>query len=161
MWATIFVLGFVVLGVGTVVVAMRSGSKGPVLDPSKRSSRKTLAALTALVVLACGAAIPVAVGLAEATQEEEAGPVDLAANEVKGRQVFNQSCVQCHALGASNAVQRIGPNLDDLRPPKALVLDAIEKGRARGNGQMPALLVTGQDADDVAAYIAKVAGRAP
>ena len=29
---------------------------------------------------------------------------------------------------------RSGPNLDELRPPKALVLDAIEKGRERGNG---------------------------
>lgn len=161
MWAAIFVLGFVVLGVGTVVVAMRSGSKGPMLDPSKRSSRKTLAALTALVVLACGAAIPVAVGIAEATQEEEAGPVDLTANEVAGREIFNQSCVQCHSLGASNAVQRVGPNLDDLRPPKGLVVDAVNKGRARGNGQMPSQLVTGADVEHVAEYIVKVAGRAP
>lgn len=161
MWATIFVLGFVVLGVGVVVVAMRSGSKGPVLDSSKRGSRKALAVLTAIVVVACGAAIPVAVGIAESTQDTEAGAVALTGHETAGRQVFKQSCVQCHSLGASNAVQRVGPNLDVLRPPKALVLDAIAKGRARGNGQMPAKLVTGQDADDVAAYIAKVAGRAP
>ena len=53
----------------------------------------------------------------------------------------------------------MGPNLDQLRPPKALILDAIQKGRARGQGQMPAGLVDGQDAQDVAAFVAAVAGR--
>ena len=45
-----------------------------------------------------------------------------------------------------------------LHPPKGLILDAIAKGRARGQGQMPAGLVDGQDAQDVAAYVAAVAG---
>jgi mono/diheme cytochrome c family protein len=39
------------------------------------------------------------------------------------------------------------------------VLDAIAKGRARGQGQMPSGLIQGQDAQNVAAYIAKVAGQ--
>ena len=90
---------------------------------------------------------------------EKAGPVRLNEEEQEGREVFNQRCVQCHTLGASNAVQQVGPNLDELRPPKELVLDAIEKGRAGGQGQMPSLLVTGPDAEHVAEYVAKVAGR--
>ncbi|MEA2255541.1 MAG: hypothetical protein QOG35_1586, partial [Solirubrobacteraceae bacterium] len=49
-------------------------------------------------------------------------------------------------------------NLDNLHPPRALVLDAIEQGRARGQGQMPAGLVDGQDAKDVAAFVVAVAG---
>jgi mono/diheme cytochrome c family protein len=56
-------------------------------------------------------------------------------------------------------VGKVGPNLDQLRPPKALILDAIKNGRARGQGQMPAGLVDGQDAQDVADFVAKVAGR--
>ena len=52
----------------------------------------------------------------------------------------------------------MGPDLDTLKPPKGLILDAINNGRARGNGQMPAQLYTGQEAQDVAAYVAKVAG---
>ena len=64
----------------------------------------------------------------------------------------------CHTLKASNAVAQVGPNLDQLRPPKALVLDAIAKGRANGNGQMAAQIYTGQDAQAVAAYVAKAAG---
>jgi mono/diheme cytochrome c family protein len=53
----------------------------------------------------------------------------------------------------------VGPNLDDLRPAKALTLDAINKGRARGQGQMPAQLISGPEAQDVANYVATVSGR--
>lgn len=154
-----FVLFFVVLGTAVVFVAMRSGSKGPVLDPSKRGNRRALGVLTGIVVVVCGAALPILVGIADADSAAEAGPVKLTASEEHGRQIFNQSCVQCHSLGASNAVQQIGPDLDALRPPAELVVDAVEKGRARGNGQMPAQLVTGADAENVAAYVARVAGR--
>jgi hypothetical protein len=38
------------------------------------------------------------------------------------------------------------------------VLNAIQNGRSRGNGQMPAQLFTGQDAVDVAEYVSRVAG---
>jgi mono/diheme cytochrome c family protein len=75
------------------------------------------------------------------------------ASERNGRQLFAQNCSTCHALAAANAVGRVGPNLDQLKPPKALVLDAIKNGRARGVGQMPAGLVQGQDAQDVAAFV--------
>ena len=73
--------------------------------------------------------------------------------------MFKQHCATCHTLAAANAVGKVGPNLDQLRPPPALIKDAIAKGRARGQGQMPAQLVTGQDANNVAAFVAKVAGR--
>ena len=72
--------------------------------------------------------------------------------------MFAEKCSTCHTLAASNAVGRVGPNLDNLRPPKGLVLDAIKNGRARGQGQMPAGLIDGSDAQDVAAYIAATAG---
>ena len=41
-----------------------------------------------------------------------------------------------------------------------LVTNAIQLGRAQGNGNMPAGLLTGRDAQNVAAYIAAVAGQA-
>jgi mono/diheme cytochrome c family protein len=53
----------------------------------------------------------------------------------------------------------VGPNLDVLRPPPALTVNAIQQGRARGQGQMPAGLLAGEDAENVANYIAAVAGR--
>ena len=95
---------------------------------------------------------------AGAPRQQAPGGVDLTAAEVKGRSVFALKCSTCHTLSASNAVGRVGPNLDNLRPPKGLVLDAIKNGRARGQGQMPAGLVDGEDAQNVAAYIAATAG---
>ena len=159
MQTALLILFFVVLGLGVVLVAMRSGSKGPVFDSSRRGSRRALAWLLGLAILAFVVAIPVAVAIDSSDAEADAGAIQLNKQEQHGRQVFNQNCVQCHILAASNGVQRVGPSLDELRPPKELVLDAIAKGRAGGQGQMPAQVVTGPDAEAVAAYVAKVAGR--
>jgi mono/diheme cytochrome c family protein len=155
----LFVLFFVLLGLGTVLVAMRSGGRGPLFDPNKRGGRRAVAWFTALTVVVLGIAVPVAVGVDGSNRKEEAAPVKLSAQEVRGRQLFNPTCSQCHTLSASKAVGRVGPNLDVLRPPARLVEDAILKGRYRGQGQMPDKLFEGQDAKAVAAYVAKVAGR--
>lgn len=160
MQTALFVLFFLALGLSVVLVAMRSGSKGPVLDSSRKGSRRAVAWLLALSILAFVVAIPLAVVLDNnRNAEAKAGPLRLTKKEQRGREVFNQNCTQCHVLAASNGVQQVGPNLDELRPPKALVLDAIAKGRARGQGQMPSQVVTGPEAEAVAAYVAKVAGR--
>ena len=76
------------------------------------------------------------------------------------RELFGLRCANCHTLQAANAIAQVGPNLDQIRPPKALVLDAIENGRARGNGQMAGGLYTGEDAEDVANFVAKAVGSA-
>ena len=89
----------------------------------------------------------------------EANVSNLTAAEKHGRELFGQRCANCHTLKASNAVAQVGPNLDTLRPPENLVLDAIKNGRAQGNGQMAADLVEGEDAEDVAAYVAKAVGQ--
>lgn len=158
--ALLLVLFFVVLGLSVVFVAMRSGSRGPVLDPSKRGSRRTLGILVALAVAVFVFAVPALVAINNGDKADaKAGSVKLTSAQRHGRQVFNRNCVQCHTLAASNSVQQIGPNLDVLRPPKGLVLDAVAKGRARGNGQMPAGLISRPDAEDVASYVARVAGR--
>jgi mono/diheme cytochrome c family protein len=160
MQTALFVLFFLVLGLSVVLVAMRSGSKGPVLDSSHRGSRRVVGWLLALSILAFVVAIPLAVVIHNnANAEADAGALRLTKKEQHGREVFNRNCTQCHVLAASNGVQQVGPNLDDLRPPKALVLDAIKKGRAGGQGQMPSQVVTGPDAEAVASYVARVAGR--
>jgi hypothetical protein len=63
-------------------------------------------------------------------------------------------------------VGQIGPNLDirvgddipTTQGRKALVLSAITEGRARGLGNMPAGLYVGKEAEEVAAFVAAVAG---
>ena len=91
----------------------------------------------------------------------EAGVRKLTELQKHGRELFGQRCKQCHTLAAANANAKIGPNLDQLHPQKGLVLDAIKNGRARGNGQMPAQIVEGEDAEAVAQFVAVAVGNEP
>jgi cbb3-type cytochrome c oxidase subunit III len=82
-----------------------------------------------------------------------------------GQKLFTQSCGGCHTLAAAGTSGTIGPNLDDAFGPSLkqgfkestiqnVVLDQIRIAAA----PMPRNLVRGQDAQDVAAYVASVAG---
>jgi plastocyanin len=104
---------------------------------------------------------------------------DSGTNLVNGKQQFVAKCGSCHALARANATGVVGPNLDD----------AFTRARQDGFGQdtfegivhrqilqpairpqhdpvtgkelplMPANLVSGDDAEDVAAYVASAAGK--
>ena len=161
--ALVLVLAFVVLGLAVVFVAFSGGPRGAGRSkrgPS-RTGRRVVVVGVAIVVVGLGVAVPLAVGLVNGDDHAKNAPggVDLSAAETSGRTTFAKYCSTCHTLKASNAVGKVGPNLDVLHPPKALILDAIKNGRARGQGQMPAGVVDGQDAQDVAAYVAAVAGQ--
>jgi mono/diheme cytochrome c family protein len=161
--AVIFVSLFLVLGLGVVFLAFsgRGSSRRGRSGAPTRAGRRFVAVVVAIVVVGLGVAVPLAIGVVNSNDHATSAPggVDLNASETAGRTVFAKYCSTCHTLKASNAVGKVGPNLDVLHPPKGLILDAIAKGRARGQGQMPAGLVDGQDAQDVAAYVAAVAGQ--
>jgi mono/diheme cytochrome c family protein len=98
-----------------------------------------------------------------------------------GRQIFVQSCGSCHSLQAAGTSGTIGPNLDnafaaDVKQGYSqssienLVLDQIRLGSGEVatyttskkftvQTPMPANIVKGQDAVNVAAYVASVAGQ--
>jgi len=160
-----FVLLFVLLGLGVLFVAMSGGpaaARQRLQTPRRRGVRgMTLLFLLALVIL--GVAIPAAVVATDKNRDAipEANVKQLTDFQERGRELFSQRCKNCHTLAAAKATARVGPNLDDLRPPKALVLDAIKKGRARGNGNMAADLVQGQDAEAVAQFVAVAVGNSP
>jgi mono/diheme cytochrome c family protein len=161
--ALIVLLVFVALALGVLAVAFsgnRSERPGERRRPSRANRRVTALAVVAVVV-GVGLAVPVAIAVTNGKDHAKKGPggVDLTASAERGRNLFAGNCSTCHTLRAANAVGRVGPNLDQLRPPKALVLNAIAKGRAQGRGQMPAQVVTGQDAEDVAKFVTAVAGR--
>jgi mono/diheme cytochrome c family protein len=160
--AVIFVLVFLVLGLAVVALAFsgRASVRYRRGAPT-RAGRRFVALVVAIVVVGLGLAVPLAIGVVNGNDHAKNAPggVDLSASQAAGRSVFAKYCATCHTLKASNAVGRVGPNLDVLHPPKGLILDAIAKGRARGQGQMPAGLVDGEDAQDVAAYVAAAAGR--
>ena len=164
MWTTlVFVLVFVGLALGVLFVALSGGTSGARarLASQSRGTRRLALVNFILGLLILGIGIPAAVIASVDSRNSipTANVSDLTKAEEHGRQLFGQRCRNCHTLKAANAVAQVGPNLDNLRPPKNLVLDAIHNGRARGNGQMAADLVEGQDADDVAAFVAKAVGQ--
>jgi mono/diheme cytochrome c family protein len=157
-------VGFwVAAGLGVFLVAIRAGDRRRGRKPGggeSRASRRGFIAIAAAVWLVFGVGIPALVLINNGEDKAKAAPggVDLNHAQANGRVLFAQNCSTCHTLRAANAVGKVGPNLDQLRPPKALVENAIQQGRARGNGQMPAGLLAGQDAADVGAFVQAVAG---
>jgi mono/diheme cytochrome c family protein len=165
----VFVLVWVLLGLGVFFVAMRGGPRGArqaLHTESKASGRFVAVAVTVLIVF--GLAVPALVLAFNGNDKAGVGVggVHLNAKEQEGRELFSHSCAVCHTLAATKSVGQIGPNLDirvgaDISTAagrKALVLNAIQEGRARGLGQMPALLYQGKEAEDVAEFVAAVAG---
>jgi cytochrome c len=90
------------------------------------------------------------------------------ADTTNGKQLFVEKCGSCHALQDAATVSQVGPSLDaaysrarqegfDESTIFRVTLDQIDLAAP----PMPADLVEGQDAVDVAAYIALVAGEPP
>jgi mono/diheme cytochrome c family protein len=159
--AAAFIIGFALIGLTVVLVAFRGGPRGARegLHTQTPRGRQAVATLIVGCALIFGVGIPAAV-LADNGDDDEVtrGAVQLTAGQTEGRHLFAKNCGMCHTLNAAQSSGRVGPNLDQLRPPEKLVLDAIDKGRARGQGQMPAELLVGKEAEDVASFVAAVAG---
>ncbi len=114
--------------------------------------RKTLLLLGALALLAgCGTG-----GKASSS----------GVDQTSGQKLFQAKCGGCHVLAAAGTQGTTGPNLDDAFGPSRkqgfkdstiqnVVLDQIRQP----SPPMPKNLVTGQDAQDVAAFVASVAGK--
>ncbi|HZO36874.1 MAG TPA: c-type cytochrome [Solirubrobacteraceae bacterium] len=90
------------------------------------------------------------------------------ADLVAGKQLFVQKCGSCHVLNRAGTKGTTGPNLDEAfrrdiqdgfgtSAVHGVVLKQIEIPNRMG--VMPAKLVTGDDAEDVAAYVASVAAK--
>jgi len=159
-----FVLVFVALGLTTLVIAMSRGRGGlaGMMHSQSRASRRAMTLIFFLSILVLGALVPAWVISSEVhnTDIPSAQISGLTEDEKRGQELFGTRCSLCHTLKAANAVAKVGPNLDTLAPNEEFTLDAILKGRSNGNGQMPAQLFTGQDAQDVAKFVAKSVGAA-
>ena len=110
----------------------------------------------AILVAGCGT-----VGYSEGTGDR-----------TKGKELFVARCGSCHTLADAGTTGVIGPNLDDAFAESRrnglgestfvqVVRDQIAypiENTSTGAPGMPPDLVTGQDANDVASYVASVAG---
>jgi cbb3-type cytochrome c oxidase subunit III len=124
--------------------------------------RSLPARLRHAVLLCGGAAALVGVGGCAVKRE----PSDM----VNGKKLFVAKCGSCHVLNRASTKGTVGPNLDQafVRAlhdgfKRSAVRSIVEKQilYPNVNGVMPAKLVRGQDAADVAAYVAAVAGKPP
>jgi mono/diheme cytochrome c family protein len=123
--------------------------------------RRRLATVAALVVTA-GAAV--ACGSEGISSKVDSQP----ANIQRGAVLFAQRCAGCHTLdvagtqGTTNNVRQRertdGPNFNTRQETMDNVLYAIRNGGFSG-AIMPENIVVGQDANDVAAFLSKFAGK--
>ncbi len=94
------------------------------------------------------------------------------ADEERGRTLFIQKCGTCHQLAQAGTSAQIGPSLDSAfaaarvagetgNTIEGIVKAQVENPRPSTDNpavSMPAGLVSGQDLEDVAAYVGKWAG---
>jgi mono/diheme cytochrome c family protein len=118
-----------------------------------------------LVVLLLGVLIP-----AWAISREgggDASPESVSPGLEEGKELFVINCGACHTLGKAGTDGVVGPDLDELLAPTSptppdpetlepRVLNAIDNGVA---GRMPAGILSGEQAETVADFVAQTAGR--
>jgi mono/diheme cytochrome c family protein len=123
------------------------------------SPAKRIAPLLALAALAAFAVVVSGCGTTAADPE-------------RGRTLFVQKCGECHAMAQAGTTGQAGPDLDDAFASARAIgndsdtIEGVVKAQveypreSNGNPRvsMPAGLVTGQDLDDVAAYVGEWAG---
>jgi len=174
--STAFVLAFIVIGLTVVFLGFGGGPRGAreQLYTQSRGGGRAVSIIAGLAALLIGIGVPALVMAKNNDSESKKAPggVKLTDAEQHGRTLFAKNCNTCHTLKASRGAGKVGPNLDALisgingsspadtiKNRVTFIKDAIANGRARGSGQMPAELLDGQDAQNVAAFVAKVAGR--
>lgn len=169
----LFIAFWVALGFGVFWLAIRGGISGrhaPVRPPSL-AARRFSAVTIVIVYIGFGIAIPLGFLIGNhANANAQVGGNRLTAGQKQGRILFGQKCAVCHTLAAANAIGKVGPNLDMIKPSETLVLHTINNGCLQspppgdssvsclGEGNMPSGIVQGQQATDIASFVAKVAG---
>lgn len=120
-------------------------------------------------------AVVIPVWAFNASGDPDKGSRSVPADLKTGKTLFATNCGTCHTLYAAGTDGNFGPNLDTLLAPsgpptgptaeqtinatKGRVLSAIENGvDSTTPGRMPAGIMTGQQADEVADFVAHVAG---
>jgi mono/diheme cytochrome c family protein len=125
-----------------------------------------------LVVVVLAVAIPWLAFRADgdASRGREEVPADLAS----GQSLFETNCGACHTLYAAGTDGNFGPDLDEvlaasgtptdaktIKSTEGRVLNAIEEGvdGETTPGRMPGKIISGEQAEEVAAFVAATAGR--
>ena len=152
---------FVLLGIAVIFVAF-TGGPGRARDVYLTRGGPAFRVLIPLLYIGLGIGVPAAVIASRGESEGGTGKsrsASLSARDEEGKRIFRQTCASCHTLSAVDARGVTGPDLDQLGDlTKERILSAIRVG-GTGQGRMPAGLLEGEEAQAVADYVSKVAGR--
>ena len=156
-----FLIPFLLLGAAVLFIAFSGGPSKAREAYLTRGGRGFKFAIPVLY-LALGVVVPALILAGRGQAAGGNGPLegaDLSQTEERGKDLFRQTCSTCHNLDAVNARGVTGPDLDEIgKITPERIVGAIEQG-GTGQDRMPANLVQDEDAADIAAYVAKVAGR--
>jgi mono/diheme cytochrome c family protein len=134
-------------------------------------SKKTFI-LFGLLVLVLAAVIPWLVFRSDG--DAAAGREEVPAHLKQGQSLFSTNCGTCHTLYAAGTDGNFGPDLDELlaatgpateestvKQLEGRVLNAIEEGVDSSStpGRMPPGILSGEQAEEVAEFVATTAGR--
>ena len=165
-----FVAFWVIVALALFLIAARgSGPRAVVTGPSRGGNRSvmTLFVVTAAVF---GIALPILMLTGNHNNANaQIGGIKLTSAEKSGRELFGEHCGVCHTLAGANAIGKVGPDLDILKPAESVVIHTINNGclpngtassgeSCLGQGVMPSGIVQGRDAQEVAQFVAKIAG---
>jgi mono/diheme cytochrome c family protein len=167
-----FVAFWVVVAFGLFYIAVRGGPSNVSTGARRpaRGANRFIGVVFAVAVIGFGIALPLVMLTGNhSNANAQVGGMKLTAAERNGRILFGEHCGVCHTLAAANAVGKVGPNLDLLKPSESVVTHTLANGclpnassksdqACLGQGVMPANIVTGIEATNVAKFVAKVAG---
>lgn len=151
------------LGDMTIQSVIRSQIAYPVEDPPTGSPGMPADIVTGedadsvALYVASVAALPVR---AQPGAEAGGGGGGKGGEAADGKAIFAEAgCGGCHTLGAAGTSGTVGPNLDDAKPSKELVIDRVTNGK----GVMPAFKdsYSAEQIAAVADYVSKNAGKPP
>ena len=114
----------------------------------RRLAAAALAAVTVLVASGCGT-----------------GGISKGGDVSAGKRLYVENCASCHVMADAGPGGKIGPNLDQAFGPartqgfeESTIQQVVRDQIALANPPMPQNLVTGDDAEAVAAYVTMCAG---
>jgi mono/diheme cytochrome c family protein len=170
----LFVAFWVLLGFGVFFIAVRGGLGGArrPFQAQSYGARRTAGTVFVVLYVGFGIAVPLVFLIGNHDNANgQVGGYKLTPAMKTGRELFGSHCAVCHTLSAASAIGKVGPNLDVIKPSESLVLHTIQYGCLQspppgdtshsclGEGNMPATILQGQQAEDVAKFVAQVAGR--
>src|SRR4051795_9914942 len=159
-----FLAPWLLIGLAVIFISF-SGGPGRARENYLTRGSSAFAVIIVLVYIGIGVAIPAVVIASRGTREGNSSQLaqkklrNANADIREGKVLFAESCAACHNLDAVNARGVTGPDLDKIgKVTPGRIRSAIRIG-GTGQGRMPAGLLQGQNAQDVAVFVSSVAGK--